>query len=576
MVETVYAYTTGDALLEAINETGISYLFCNLGSDHPSMIEALAKAREEGKKVPHVIICPHESVALAAAHGFAMVTGQAQGVIVHTDVGTQNLGGAIHNAFRGRIPVFIFAGETPVTMAGERRGSRNSFVNYMQNVYDQHGILRSYVKWDHQIRTGQQVKQLVYRAMQLAHSAPAGPVYLTGAREVLEEVVEIEENTYHHWNTIQPAALSEKDVEELIQELTKAKNPLLICSYLGKNMKAVSELVSFCERLAIPVIEQHPSYLNFPRNHYLHLGYNSKPFVEEADFILAIDTDVPWVYNIAQPKDNCKVYYLDEDPIKEEIPLWHIPTMKNYRVDAYTVLTQLNRYLSTQNIIVNGVEERKQWIKNIHQTLRNEWETRVIVNEDQLITPEWLTACLRKVIDEETIVLDETITNTVTVQQLLPRTRPGTYYGSGGTSLGWNGGAAIGAKLANPDKTVVTLTGDGCYLFSIPSSVYWISKKYETPFLTVIYNNQGWNATKMNYLKLYPDGVARKTDRYWVNFDQPAELAKIAEAAGDVYAVKVWERDQLEGVLERAMAEVKNGRSAVVDVCLAKISNQKD
>lgn len=102
-------YMGAEALMEALQEVGISYLFCNLGSDHPSMIEALAKAKVEGKELPKAIICPHESVALAAAQGYAMLSGQAQGVIIHTDVGTQNLGGAIHNALRARVPVFIFA-----------------------------------------------------------------------------------------------------------------------------------------------------------------------------------------------------------------------------------------------------------------------------------------------------------------------------------------------------------------------------------------------------------------------------------------------------------------------------------
>ena len=85
-----------------------------------------------------------------------MLSGQAQGVIIHTDVGTQNLGGAVHNAFRARVPVFIFAGETPFTMDGELPGSRNSYVNYLQNVYDQRSILRSYVKWESDIQNGKE------------------------------------------------------------------------------------------------------------------------------------------------------------------------------------------------------------------------------------------------------------------------------------------------------------------------------------------------------------------------------------------------------------------------------------
>lgn len=568
-------YTAADALMEALQEVGISYLFCNLGSDHPSMIEALAKAKVEGKELPKAIICPHESVALSAAQGYAMLSGQAQGVIIHTDVGTQNLGGAIHNAFRARVPVFIFAGETPFTMDGELSGTRNSYVNFLQNVYDQRGILRSYVKWESDIRTGKNVKQLIYRAMQMAQSDPAGPVYLTGAREVLEENVEKLPDTWRKWASIEQTSLPKWGIEEIVNALLEAENPLLITTYLGRKTKAVLELTEFCEKLAIPVVEQIPSYVNFPREHPLHLGYDPNPLIPEADVIIAIDTDVPWVSTQVQPKDECSVFFIDLDPIKEEIPLWHIPAMKNYRADAYASLNQLNEELALRNIDEEQVLERYHRLAKQHKEQREAWRQEEQV-KGNTITPQWLTACLRNVVDEETIILDETITNTMTVAKHLPRSKEGTMFGSGGTSLGWNGGAAVGIKLADPSKTVVTLTGDGSYLFSVPSSVHWMSRRYQAPFLTVIYNNEGWNATKMNLLKRYPDGMAKQTDSYWVNFDQSADLAKIAEAAGGAYARMVTDPNELLEVLQEAMNEVKNGRSAVVDVRIGKISDQQD
>lgn len=568
-------YTTSDALMEALQEVGISYLFCNLGSDHPSMIEALAKAKEEGKELPKAIICPHESVALSAAQGYAMLSGQAQGVIIHTDVGTQNLGGAVHNAFRARVPVFIFAGETPFTMDGELPGSRNSYVNYLQNVYDQRGILRSYVKWESDIRTGKNVKQLIYRAMQMAQSDPAGPVYLTGAREVLEENVEKLSGSWEKWSAIEQSSLPKGGLDEIVSALLKAQKPLLITSYLGKVTKAVPKLIEFCEKLAIPVVEQIPSYVNFPRDHPLHMGYDPNPFIPEADVIISIDTDVPWITTQVQPQKECKVYFIDLDPIKEEIPLWHIPSVKNYRADAYETLTQLNADLDVRDINEYQIQERYLRVAKHHDEQREAWKQKEQA-EENTISPEWLTACLRNVVDDETIILDETITNTMTVSKHLPRSKTGTYFTSGGTSLGWNGGAAIGIKLAAPTKTVVSLTGDGSFLFSVPASVHWMSRRYQAPFLTVIYNNEGWNATKQNLLKRYPDGMAKQTDRYWVNFDQSADLAKIAEAAGGAYAKMVTDPRKLPEVLLQAVNEVKNGRSAVVDVRLAKISNQKE
>src|SRR6185437_6876512 len=107
--------TTGAALLEAMRDSGIEYLFANLGSDHTAFIETIAAEPAGSRRYPQVITCPSEMVALTVAHGFAQVSGRAQGVMVHVDCGTQALGGAIHNAAKGRVPVLIFAGSSPAT-----------------------------------------------------------------------------------------------------------------------------------------------------------------------------------------------------------------------------------------------------------------------------------------------------------------------------------------------------------------------------------------------------------------------------------------------------------------------------
>ena len=167
-------YTTSTALLEALREAGVRYAFANLGSDHTGFLEAYALASRLGTldALPELILSPHESVALSAAHGYAQVSGEAQAVLVHVDCGTQNLGGAIHNAARGRVPVLIFAGLSPMTQDGELPGSRTEFIHWLQDSADQRGMLRGYAKYDHEIRTGRNVKQLVHRALQIARSEP--------------------------------------------------------------------------------------------------------------------------------------------------------------------------------------------------------------------------------------------------------------------------------------------------------------------------------------------------------------------------------------------------------------------
>ncbi|TDF93306.1 thiamine pyrophosphate-requiring protein [Paenibacillus piri] len=563
-------------MLNALQDWGVSYLFCNLGSDHPALIESFAKAKAQNRQIPEVIMCPHEFAALSAAHGHALLSGRAQGVIVHTDVGTQNMGGSLHNIQRSRVPAFIFAGETPFTLEGELQGGRNSHINHLQNVYDQRGIVRSYVKWDYEIRTGKNVKQLVNRGMQLAHSEPMGPVYLTGAREILEEEVSPSENVSAEWKPVEKIPLPLLAVEQIVSALIQARNPLIITSYLGRNTDAVPQLVQFCEKLAVPVIEQHATHMNFPGDHPFHLGYQGGTLLSEADAILVMDCDVPWVSSISKPSDACKVFYIDSDPLKEEIPLWYLQNTTFYRADCGEALKLLNEYVRRIDLQTERFTERRHRFTELHKRQRHEWKLREKAPSGDTITSEWLTACLRNVTDDETIFMNETITNAGVVSQHLPRNKPATMFVNGGTSLGWSGSAAFGAKLARPETTVVNLTGDGSYLFGEPSAVYWMTRRYQAPLLTVIYNNRGWNATKMNLLKLYPDGIAKRDDRYWVNFDQPADLAKIAEASGGAYARTIKRPDELQEALQAGMEAVKKGQSAVIDVHLPTISQQID
>src|SRR5262247_392465 len=223
-------YTAGAALIEALHEAGVSFIFANLGSDHPAIIESLAEAGATGRPAPKLITCPNEMVALSAAHGFAQVTGRAQAVLVHVECGTQALAGALHNAAKGRVPVLIFAGASPFTQEGELRGSRNEFIQWIQDVFDQRGILRGYVKYDNEIRTGRNIKQMVHRAMQFAHSDPRGPVYLMAAREVLEEEAPPVTIDPAHWPPVAPAPLSAPNATSIIEALRSAQRPLIVTS----------------------------------------------------------------------------------------------------------------------------------------------------------------------------------------------------------------------------------------------------------------------------------------------------------------------------------------------------------
>ncbi|MDQ0185889.1 thiamine pyrophosphate-requiring protein [Cytobacillus kochii] len=569
-------YTTGTAFLEALKEAGVSYIFANLGSDHPSIIESLAVAKQENQELPTVITCPHEFVALSAAQGYAQATGEPQAVIVHVECGTQNMGGAIHNVYKSRTPVLIFAGASPYTQENELLGSRNEFIHWIQDVFDQRGIMRGYTKYDNEIRTGTNVKQLVHRSLQIAKSEPKGPVYLMGPREVMEEEATPVTIQKELWEPIVPAAIPPRQVGELANDLLAAKNPVIVVSYLGKNEQAVWELVRLSDRLAIPVIESVPNRMNFPASHEMHCGsYWNNPkqndILAEADFVLVLDSDVPWIPVKNKPSDDAVIYYIDVDPLKEQMPLWYIPSKRFFKADSYTALQQINDYLEKiDDIDKELVSQRWQKYANYHKHLL-EKRREIEQVESEVITPEYLTACVRELIDDNTIVINEGITSHEVISNHLETTVPGSYYGSSAGSLGWHGGAAIGMKLANPDKTIISLTGDGTYLFSIPSTVHWMAKRYNTPFLTVIYNNSGWKAPKESTLGVHPHGVANENQDFHVHFDPPADLSGIASAAGEAYAVTIKDEKSLQIALKEALKMIKMGRSAVLDVYIPHV-----
>ena len=571
-------YTTSSAMLSALREAGVQYLFVNLGSDHAAFMEAyaIARASQDGGDFPYpdVITCPNEMVALSAAHGHAAVSGRAQAVLVHVECGTQALAGAVHNAAKGRIPVLIFAGTSPATQEGEARGSRNEFIHWIQDVFDQRGIVRGYMRYDNEIRVGANAAQIVHRALQVASSDPKGPVYLVAAREILEQEVTPQREDVKLWPRLGAGALAPEDALDVAKTLVAARQPLVVTSYVGRNPAAVAELIRLCHRLGMGVLESVPNSVNFPVDDPLHQGYqwNEKqqnPALAEADTILILDSDVPWIPLINRPAANARILHIDVDPLKEQMPLWYVRATRAWRADAATALRQINAALETLSVDAAAVRDRAARLGRRHETICA--ERARLEAPGKVLTAEYVTAQVREAIGEDALVISEAVTNFHVVTNHAGRRKPGTYFVSGGGSLGWNGGAAIGAKLARPDALVCAFTGDGTYLFSIPSTVHWIARRYNTPFLQIVFNNQGWRAPKFSMLGVHPDGFGSRAEELDIRFEPPPDYSGIAAAAGGAHAEIVREPAQLAPALQRSLQAIREGRCAVIDAWLARL-----
>ncbi len=561
--------TCAERLLTLSSELGADCIFTNLGSDHPAFIEAFAKLEAEGGRGPRVITCPHEMTTLSAAHGYAMITRRPQLVLVHVDVGTQNLGGSIHNAARGRVPAIVIAGLSPVTENAGIAGGRNEFIHDLQDAPRQGAIVDQYTRWTYEVRAPESIDGVVLRAFQLATAAPEGPVYLSGAREVWEGRVPAAVEQPSDWPTPEIGGLPGRGVERLADALVEARRPIVVTSYLGRQPEAVERLVALSERVGIGVCEVSPVYMSFPGNHPHHVSYRRNSLIADADLILLIDVDVPWLKSKVRPRADARVFHVDVDPVKPGLGFWHYPVECAWQADSLLALEQLTAAVGPDP---EGRAERSAWIREMKSMLES---TPQPTGGDGPITPEELTGAVGRLVTDKTRVVFESPTATELIPQILKLSRPGSYFNSGGTGLGWGVNAAIGVKLASPDSEVIALIGDGCYQFAVPTSAYWVAATYRAPFLTIIYNNGGWSAPKFSTLGVHPEGVAQRRDTFFTTMTAGARLADMARASGDVEGYTVTDRHSLCETLDTAMATVRAGRPAVVDVAITPFSGQR-
>jgi len=186
------------------------------------------------------------------------------------------------------------------------------------------------------------------------------------------------------------------------------------------------------------------------------------------------------------------------------------------------------------------------------------------------INPHHLCAKLVKALGPSGVVINEAIRNIPTVLAQMPRTEPGTLVGLAGGGLGFSGGMALGLKLAQPERNVVQVVGDGAFYFSNPQSTLAVSRQYKLPVLTVILDNTGWAAVKEATLRVYPAGEAKAAADYGATLSPDMDFAKVAEAAG-AHGEQVSDPDQVEGAIARCLAALKGGRSAVLHARVTKL-----
>src|SRR5712675_1719863 len=569
-------YSTAHYFLEGLVDLGVDYIFANLGTDHVSLIEELARWDSAGRKHPEMILCPHEVVAVHMAGGYALATGRGQAVFVHVDAGTANACMAIQNLFRYRLPVLLFAGRAPHTLHGELIGSRDTYVHFVQDPFDIASIVRPYVKWEYSLPSGVVVKEALARAGAFAHSDPPGPVYMMLPRETLaEEWDETAMPAYPaaRYGSVHAGGVEPARANEIAQALMAAENPVAFAGYLGRKPQAVAALDRLARATGVRVAEFNAIDLNIPQDSPCFAGSDPLPLLEGADLGLLLDSDVPFVPRYARRANAMKWIQIDIDPLKSDFPMWGFPTDLRVQGDSAIVLRQ----------VLEAVEARADrayrtrvaariagWSDAREQATTRRAAASANKGVSSALNPAFVFATLGRKLAQDDVVLNEAIRNAPILQEHLPRTRPRSYVGLAGGGLGFSGGMALGLRLAEPHRRIVQVIGDGGFHFSSPDSVYAVAQQYQIPVLTVVLDNGGWQAVKSAVQRVYPKGTAAETDQFQSRLmsgrqGEQRDFSAVARAFG-AHGECVTGPDNLAAAIDRCLAALDGGKAAVLHV----------
>ena len=395
--------------LDALAAHGIDHLFVNPGTDFAPIIEAFARAGRTNRKVPRPMVVPHEHAAVAMAHGYTLVTGRPQAVMLHVNVGLANSINALIDASRDRVPLLLTSGRTPITEEGPH-GARSVYIHWAQEMFDQAGMLREFVKWDYEMKRGDQVNEVVDRALELAETSPTGPVYLALPREVLGEELEARADTPRRPRARpEPPRAAARDIATAADWIAAARAPLVITGQLGRDPREAVLLTQIAERFALPVVPFNARHFAISGAHPMFQGGAAGSLLTEADLILVLESDVPWIPSLSQPGPDARIIQVGEDPLYQRYPMRSFRSDLTVRSSALGFLQALEPALAQATAAsATDIAARKESLTARSAELRRGWAAEVEqAGRAETISLAWLNHCLRAVVETDTVVVNE-------------------------------------------------------------------------------------------------------------------------------------------------------------------------
>jgi acetolactate synthase-1/2/3 large subunit len=470
----------------------------------------------------------------------------------------------------------LMAGKAPFTTRGELLGTRDTYVHFVQEPFDQASIVRPYTKWEYNLPSGVIAKEALRRAHTVMESDPKGPVYLTFPRETLTDSFsegQIRSYPAERFGAVRARGVDPAALEPLVERLLAAERPLLISAYAGRNHATVAVLDQLARFAGIRVVEFNPLYLNLPHDSPCHGGFSPAQALRDADLGLLVDVDVPWIPSDMPDNPATWWAHIDVDAEKRNFPIWTFPGNLRLSGDSHRILSDLLAALRARagDAFRSRAAERVSKLA-AEGDARREQMARLAANRGAPgeINPHYLCAALASALPADAVVLNEAIRNGPVVMQQMPRTQPGSLVGLAGGGLGFSGGMALGLKLAWPERTIVQIVGDGTFYFSNPQSSLAVGRQYKLPVLTVVLDNTGWAAVKEATLRVYPEGEARARHDYGSVLAPDMDFSKVAEAAG-AHGERVSDPDAVDDAIARCLAALRDGRSAVLHARVTRL-----
>ncbi|WP_370320863.1 thiamine pyrophosphate-requiring protein [Oricola sp.] len=555
--------TAGGAIFTRLKALGVDYVFANSGTDFPPIIEGLAEASAKNIELPTPIVIPHEHAALGMAHGYYLISGKAQAVMLHTNVGLSNGATGAINAACEQIPMLLMSGRTPV-MEGDRFGARTVPIGWGQEMRDQTALVREACKWDYELKFPEQIAGLLDRAHAIANSTPKGPIYLSLPREVLCEATPRE--GLEDPATIRPVtgAPNPSDIETAARWLVEAKNPLVIAQRGAGDRKSFKAFARWAEEWGIAVCSWWATHLAISTEHPCHVGSDPGPWMEKADVVVVLNCIAPWWPDKHKLADGAKVINIGPDPVFSRFPV------RNFRSD----LTIAGETALTVPALIDAMAPLKRdpgaLAARRDRLAKASAQNRASIVEKATdttrgITKSYVSHCLGKALEG---VKSSVFSELGTILGTIKREDHNSWFQephSGG--LGWSFPTALGAQLAEPDRVCVATMGDGSYMFSNPTACHQIAEALELPVLIVILNNEEWGAVRASVTGLYPSGFASRANEMPLTALKPSPDFTNVAAASRAWARKVTDPDELPKVIEQALRVVReNRRVALLDV----------